>query len=248
APKAGALPSCATARRHQGNRFEESVPDVRYVADMGIPPEIQERIERWERPSRREKSEVGRDLRRLGLSYGEIQRLIDVKKSTLATWCRDIELTPEQYAEIRRRTGTRAGIPRDTNRKRRLEIEAIREQARRSASTLLSDTFWVAGTILYWAEGAKTRNHLALNNTDPRALRLFITWVRTYLQPDAAFSLQLHLHEGNDEETAKEHWRNQTGLHDANFHKTFIKPAGTGHRNNRLEHGVCTVRVRRAAD
>ena len=91
----------------------------------------------------------------------------------------------------------------------------------------MSDTFWVAGTILYWAEGAKTRNHLALNNTDPRALRLFITWVRTYLQPDAAFSLQLHLHEGNDEETAKEHWRNQTGLHDANFHKTFIKPAGT---------------------
>jgi hypothetical protein len=39
-----------------------------------------------------------------------------------------------------------------------------------------------------------------------------------------------------------------TGLYRANFHKTFIKPKGTGHRKNHLKHGICTVRMRRAAD
>jgi hypothetical protein len=58
----------------------------------------------------------------------------------------------------------------------------------------------------------------------------------------------MHLHEGNDEMNARRYWRSETGLDDANFIKTFIKPAGTGHRKNHLEHGVCTVRMRRASD
>jgi len=58
----------------------------------------------------------------------------------------------------------------------------------------------------------------------------------------------LHLHEGNDEEGAKEYWRSETGLGNSNFVKTFIKPKGTGHRKNHLKHGVCTVRMKCPAD
>ncbi|MGH8870837.1 MAG: hypothetical protein ACRDWS_02560 [Acidimicrobiia bacterium] len=174
--------------------------------------------------------------------------LIPVKKSTLATWCRDVKLTAEQYDAIRQRTGSREGIPRNTNRKRRGEIEQIRATAKAEIPMLVTDPFWVAGTILYWAEGAKTRNQLALNNTDPRALRMFVTWLRSYIDPNADFSLQLHLHEGNDEAAAMRYWKAETGLDHAKFHRTCIKPAGTGHRKNHLEHGVCTVRMRRAAD
>jgi hypothetical protein len=85
-------------------------------------------------------------------------------------------------------------------------------------------------------------------NTDPRALRLFVRWVRTYIDPQGEFSLHLHLHEGNDEAAAMAFWRRETGLSQANFIKTFIKPKGTGHRKNHLKHGVCTVRLKRAAD
>ena len=85
-------------------------------------------------------------------------------------------------------------------------------------------------------------------NTDPRALRLFVLWLRTYVDPGVRFSLRLHLHEGNDEIAARRFWRDETGLVEANFHKTFIKPKGTGHRKNHLPHGICTVRMRRAAD
>ena len=207
------------------------------------------RIEAWDRSSRWERSELGKDLRRLGLSYGEIMDLIPVKKSTLATWCREVRLTDQQYTTIKERTyGSRLGIPVDTNWKRREEIGRIRDLARSQVPALMNDPLWVAGVILYWAEGAKTRNHLKLNNADPRALRLFICWVRAYLDPLAEFSLQLHLHEGNDDEAARSHWRYETGLMTANFYRTFIKPKGTGHRKNHLAHGVCTIKVRRCAD
>ena len=215
---------------------------------MEVGTEIEERIRHWDSLSRWERSEVGRELRRLGMSYGEIMTLIDVKKSTLATWCRDVLLSEEQLSAIKERTGSRIGIPVDTNWRRREEVTLIREIAREQTPVLVLDSLWVAGLIMYWAEGAKTRNHVSMANTDPRVLRLFIMWVRTFLNPGAMFTLHLHLHEGNDETKAKDFWKSQTKLEDANFHKTFIKPAGTGHRKNHLEHGICTVKLRRAAD
>jgi len=45
---------------------------------------LRARIYEWDQLSRWERSELGKDLRRLGMSYGEIMNLIPVKKSTLA--------------------------------------------------------------------------------------------------------------------------------------------------------------------
>lgn len=174
--------------------------------------------------------------------------LIPVKKSTLATWCRDVKLTSDQIEAIKEGCAPEPGISRDTNRKRRTEIQELRGIARAEARHLVSDPFWVAGIVLYWAEGAKTRNHVAIANTDPSALRLFVDWIRTYIDPLARFSLHMHLHEGNDEGAARAYWRQEIGLAEASFHKTFIKPKGTGHSKNTHEHGVCAVRLRRAAD
>ena len=215
---------------------------------MELEAVLLERVGTYQSLSRWERSEVGRDLRRFGLSYGEIMELIEVKKSTLATWCRDVKLTEKQIAAIKERRAQIPGIPRDTNWRRRAEIRELREVARSLVPELADDPLWIAGLVMYWAEGAKTRNQVSMANADPRALRLFILWIQTYLSPGARFSIQLHLHEGNDDRAAKEYWRSETGLLEANFHKTFIKPQGTGHRKNHLEHGICTVKVRKAAD
>lgn len=215
---------------------------------MELEVAVLERVRAYESLSRWERSELGRELRRLGLSYGEIMELIPVKKSTLATWCRDVTLTEEQILAIKERRAPEPGIPRNTNRKRKAEIAELRSIACDLAQELVHDPLWVAGLVLYWAEGAKTRNHLSMANTDPRALRLFIRWVRWFIDPGASFSIALHLHEGNDEDSARRYWREQTGLGRANFHKTYIKPKGTGHRKNHLKQGICTVKMRKPAD
>ena len=123
--------------------------------------------------------------------------------------------------------------------------------ARRAASEvagLAMDPLWVAGTTMYWAEGSKTSNRLALTNSDPAALRLFIAWTRRYLDVGAEFVLALHLHHGNDEDAARTFWRRALRLPDVAFHKTFVKPPGTGHRKNHLSHGVCRIVVCRSSN
>jgi hypothetical protein len=106
---------------------------------MELEGKFLQRVGEWESMSRWERSELGRDLRRLGLSYGEIMELIPVKKSTLATWCREMKLTEEQIAAIKERRAPEPGIPRNTNRRRLEEIAQLRAIAREEAQTLIHD-------------------------------------------------------------------------------------------------------------
>lgn len=212
---------------------------------MDISDDLRAAIARYSGLGRWERAELGRGLRRLGLSYGEILELIPVPKGTLAGWCRDIRLTRDQIAAIKQRRGPASG-PRDTQWRRRLEVERIRREAISEAEALVADPFWVAGTVLYWGEGSKTKRSLAVANADPRLLRLFVSWCRAYHDPSAEFVMSLHLHAGNDERSARAFWSAELGFDE--YTKTFIKPPGTGHRKNKLPHGVCRVRMRRSTD
>jgi hypothetical protein len=212
------------------------------------PPHLLDAIERWAALSRWERAEVGRGLRRLGWSYGEIRELVSVPKATLSGWCRDIRLTDDQVAAIRVRSTSARGVPRDTQRRRRAEVQRIRAAAAAFAHDHLHDPLFVAGTALYWGEGAKTAPRLMITNGDDVVLRLFIRWVRRFHHPGAAFVLALHLHAGNDEAAARRWWAAALGLPVADFTATCIKAAGTGHRTNRLPQGVCRVAMRSSAD
>ncbi|MBT8202855.1 MAG: hypothetical protein HKN74_01760 [Acidimicrobiia bacterium] len=214
---------------------------------MEVPAGLRTSIRRFGELGRWERAELGRSLRRLGLSYGEIQRLIPVPKGTLAGWCRDITLTDVQIAAIKDRCGPAAG-PRNTQWKRREEVTRIKAEAAEFARGHLTDPFWVAGTVLYWGEGSKTQRAHALANADAAALRLFINWTLEYVNPAAVFVLKLNLHSDNDDDEAKAYWQEALGMPDAEFYRTFIKPDGTGHRKNHLPYGVCQVRMRRSAD
>jgi hypothetical protein len=213
-----------------------------------VPQELLEQAAEWDELHRWERRELGRALRRLGLTYSEIREIISVPKGTLSNWCHGIRLKPAQIQAIKDRTPTQKGVPRDSQWRRRHEIDEIKRAATAFANGHSDDAIFVAGVVLYWAEGSKTRNDLMLANTDPRTLRLFIAWVRRYLDPETEFVLSLHLHEGNNESAAMAYWREATGLGRARFTKTFLKPKGTGHRKNNLEHGVCRVRVTKAGD
>jgi hypothetical protein len=210
--------------------------------------DLLETIFRWDRLSRWERAEVGRALRRLGWTYSEIMEWIPVPKGTLAGWCCEIRLTADQVAAIRARrpAGVRTGIPVDTQRKRRQQVARIREAARLEVPHFVDDALWVAGTVLYWAEGVKALKRLELGNSDPRALRLFLSWVRRFHDADACFTVALNMHAGNDEPAARLYWTEQLGLDD--YMKTYIKPDGTGHRKNHLAFGVCRVRMRASCD
>ena len=220
---------------------------------MELEAGLLERVRSYETLSRWERQELGKDLRRRGLSYGEIMEMVPVKKSTLATWCRDIELTPEQLDGIKARRSPEpgkdlSGNPYTTQRARRRQIRLIRAQAKLEAIHLSQNPFWMAGVVLYWGEGSKTTRRLVLANSDPSALRLFRDWSEYFLEPNHGWRARINLHADNDEPSARRWWSDQLGMTLDDFTKSYVKPDGTGHRKNHLPHGVCTLVKRRSTD
>ncbi|UCG41216.1 MAG: hypothetical protein JSV07_02865 [Acidimicrobiia bacterium] len=187
-----------------------------------------------------------RRLRREGRSYREIAAETGVPRGTVVSWCMDIPVPEEVAAETRARTHP-SGVARNTQWRRREQIDEIRAEARGEVRRW-EDSPWVAGVLLYWGEGDKTSNAIGMSNSDPALLRYFISWCRRYLDPDAEFVLKLNLHADNDEAAARCWWESELGLPNTQFHKTYLKPNGTGHRKNTLHHGVYQVRMRRSTD
>ena len=68
--------------------------------DIHIPSELVQQAERWTELKLWERRELGRGLRKLGLTFAEIRDMIPISKSTLSGWCRDIDMTPAQIERI----------------------------------------------------------------------------------------------------------------------------------------------------
>lgn len=203
-------------------------------------------MRRWER------RELGRELRVAGLSYREIAQIIPVAKGTLSLWCRDLELTPDQRERLRSLRPD-AEVRRSVGMKRRQlalqRHEALRHAGRLEAARLARDPAWIAGTVAYWAEGAKRSNALLFSNSDPGLIILFLRWGSEFLEiAPERYSARMHLHRGQDEEERLLFWSAKTGLRAGQFGRAFIKPEGTGHRKNVLYNGTLLVRVRTSAD
>jgi hypothetical protein len=72
-----------------------------------LPQDLLARAAEWPELHRWERSELGKAMRRLGLTYGEIRDIVPVPKGTLSYWCREIRLSPDQVIAIRERSISR---------------------------------------------------------------------------------------------------------------------------------------------
>jgi transcriptional regulator with XRE-family HTH domain len=127
--------------------------------------------------------ELARELRRTeGAAIKEIASRIGVAKSSVSRWVRDIQLTPEQHEQLllrnpaynRQRSGTWIQAAR-----RRAEREAFQKDG--ALRVREGDVSFIAGCMLYWAEGAKDRNQLQFANSDPNMVRFFVDFLRKHL-------------------------------------------------------------------
>ena len=199
-------------------------------------------LKRWEQ------RELVESLRRRGLSYREImvQLPFPLSKSTISAWCRDIELTPQQLDRLDAlyRQGHYRGRllgSKATQRQRSEEVRAIRTRARSEVLHLRKNDLWLAGLMLYWAEGSKTHN-VSVANSDHHLMTVVMRWFREFCGvPDETFRVQLHLHSGQDQVSIQRFWAEVLQVPLAQFIKVHVKAEGTGHRKKLLYRG--TVRV-----
>lgn len=197
-----------------------------------------------------QKRELVQSFRRKGLSYREIFSNIPfhLSKSTVSRWCKDIELTPAQLDRLdhlRSQGSYRSGFKgAKTNQHRRaIEIEKIKTEARAEVPDLTQKELWLAGLMLYWAEGCKS-HRVGVANSDPEIIRFTMHWLRAFCRvPDSKFRVYLHLHSGQNEVEMKTFWSKVTKLPISQFGKSYVKQEGTGHRKRVLYNGTVSLAV-----
>jgi hypothetical protein len=187
-----------------------------------------------------------RILRHKGFSYGNIAKKCNTSKSNISLWCRDVKLSRDQYNKLIANKGgiLKLGLNR-LHEIRELEISQVKESARKEISVKKIDdfTFFVAGAMLYWAEGSKTSG-LYITNSDERVILFMLKWFKKFLDINAdRIKMYLHIHLGDNDLKIKQYWSELTGIPLENFGKSFIKPTGTGHRKNVLPHGIIRIQI-----
>jgi transposase len=197
--------------------------------------------------------EEARKLRLQGMSIKRIAKTLEVSPSSVFYWTRDIELTPDQKLQnLRGPTGPqnpehvarRAADWRDRSRRKRLEYQ---EEGRTRARQ--SDPLHMAGCLLYWAEGSKSRNTVCFANSDVNMVRFFVEFLRQCLdvQPQE-ITLRLNVYTGNGLSVPRieDHWLEALRLPRASLRGHTLNHTPTsssGRKKNRLPYGVCSVRV-----
>lgn len=187
-------------------------------------------------------------LRKTGKSYKEILKRLKVSKSTLSLWLRDIRLTPKQHRRIYV-TLRQVNAYRMAKKKQKDKLELTQKIIKESMcefEKLKDDHLFIAGLMLYWAEGDKTEANemVKFSNSDPIMIKLLMRWFREACRvPEQKFRIALHIHELHCRKNIEQYWSKITGISVAQFNKTQIKPTALKHRRNPLYDGTCSIRV-----
>jgi hypothetical protein len=201
--------------------------------------------------------EIAVAMRKEGRSYREIREVVGVSKSTLSLWLRDVPLTEDQQRvlEMRGPSSTRRNSQAArANATRRRAV--IQDQAREQVSHLSESELFVAGVVAYWAEGAKNKpwrygTRVRFMNSDPRMIRLFLSWLHLIGVTDDRIAFRLQIHESADVQQALRYWVESLGTTQAAFLNTTLKrhnPKTVRSNIGDTYHGCICVEVRRSAE
>ncbi|MEX2090944.1 MAG: hypothetical protein WD989_02350 [Candidatus Paceibacterota bacterium] len=184
-------------------------------------------------------------LRSQGFSYKEILQKVPVAKSTISLWCRGVKMTSEQEKRLKEKSRKRGieGIKAIQTMFWRKRCEAFLEGVA-LIKKFEKDPEFLAGLMLYWAEGTK-KSSTAVTNSDPRVIKFIVKWLKKFFNINSEqLSIEIHIHPDQDQVKIKGYWQNLTSIPSDNFRKIFVKARGSGYRKNRLENGIAKIIVK----
>lgn len=192
-----------------------------------------------------DEKEKARTLRMQGLSLKQIAKDLQVAKSSVSLWVRDISLSDEHRQALKKRGGAGTDYSQRTKafRDKRAEYQSYGARLVR-----VSDPDFIAGCMLYWAEGAKNKNSLKFVNSDFNMIMFFKKFLEKYFNlGDADFKISLNfftdLHSKKEVEAF---WLGFLKLPESCLNKSIINyhsNYSNKKRKNKLEYGVCALVV-----
>lgn len=187
-------------------------------------------------------------LRKQGMSYSQIKKLLGVSKSTLSLWLKDYPLSKERIKELRANNEQRIERFRETmRRKKEARLEKTYKIQKGLILPLDKKESFIAGLFLYWGEGSKSKmDRLSISNTDPNIIKFFINWLNKSLNVNRTkIRILLHLYSDMDIRKETMFWSDQLKIPLSQFNRPYVKKTLSTNVNHKgsFGHGTCNATV-----
>jgi hypothetical protein len=188
------------------------------------------------------------NLRLRGESIRDIEKAINVSRSTLSGWLHNIKLSKAQKKHLHKKwldalVKARLKANRINRDRHNKKIEKIKQEAKDFTSDIIINK--KIGKLIfatfYLAEGTKTDGAFVIANSNPNILTAFLNLFRYLYSPEKSkFRCCLHLRKDQHENILKKYWSNILNIPKSQFLKTqfdkrTIKPTFKNYK------GVCVV-------
>ena len=101
----------------------------------------------------------------------------------------------------------------------------------------------VAGTMLYWGEGTKTGGSVALCNSDPRIIILYLKFLREICGvSEKRLRIGLHIYPDHKAEKLIRYWSTVTGIPKKQFNVPYVHVGRRGTYKRLSKYGTVAVR------
>lgn len=184
-----------------------------------------------------------------GMSIGAIAKNLEVSKSTVSLWVRDVLLNNAQK-KILKDNQNNLKLARNKNselcRERRQQWQ---QEGREQAKKYKTDVDFITGCILYWGEGGKTvPNTTCFVNSDPDMMFCFLNFLNKYYNVKInkiKTHIYCHLDYGLTYEEIRDFWCNKLQIKNSCFYKPTLlsEQVQTKGKHRKLKYGVCRISV-----
>ncbi len=203
----------------------------------------------------KERKLLATNLRKKGFLYSEISKELEVAKSTVYSWLKDMQLSELEVRSIKENLH-RAQLKKvkhlkivnkkimDSNSK------SLREKAKnivKDAKLSRSHEALLCAT-LFWCEGGKNiGSGIQFINSDPYMIEVFMKLMRRSFDIDEAkLRALIHLHDYHDINKQTVFWSEVSGIPLNQFYQPYIKPH-TGKNKRDGYPGCVSIRYHDAA-
>lgn len=176
-----------------------------------------------------EERSKARQLRHQGFSIKQIATILDVSKSSVSGWVRDIELSKDVLANINERSRLGREHARESRLKNILnQRTTLYEKCKAEILPLSSRDLWITGLMLYAGEGRKVWNissqPIELTSSEPDILRIFINFLTKVCNiPRKEIKIRLFLYPDINLKEAENFWARELKIPLRQFQRSFIK-------------------------
>ncbi len=184
------------------------------------------------------KKGIAIELRKKGLSYSEIKNSINIPKSTIAYWLKDVQLSELQTEKLKTRRSEVAKLNSEKRISKILKIiEDVKKSSVKDIKKISKRELWLMGIVLYWREKNKNdfRKGVYFSSSNPALIKFFLKWLRE-IGKIKNEEITFDIFTGKNKKDISTYWSEVTGFPEKCFSRVYVQKNGS--------RGFLRIRVR----